>query len=139
MKVKFSVYFDFRFLCSVVFVLNFTTFCSNNNGLFHYVLLEIFHISNFYFEMFFFKQKAIFLLLHYVHWNTDDIVEDSVLTWSINCNMFVLPLTDFVTRDVTNIQTDRLKMFTERKTDHRCICEVSSSSTRWDKTKFSEI
>jgi hypothetical protein len=73
-------------------------------------------------------------LLHYVHRNTDDIVQDSVLTWSINCNMFVLPLTDFVTRDVTNIQTDRLKMFTERKTDHRCICKVSSSSTmRQDK------
>ncbi len=57
MKVKFSVYFDFRFLCSVVFVLNLqnvTIFCSNNNGLFHYLLLEIFHISNFYFEMFFF-------------------------------------------------------------------------------------
>jgi hypothetical protein len=56
-KVKFSVYFDFRFLCSVVFVLNLqnvTIFCSNNNGLFHYLLLEIFHISNFYFEMFFF-------------------------------------------------------------------------------------
>ena len=63
MKVKFSLCFDFRYLCSVVFVLILqivTSFCSNNNGLFHYLLLEIFHISNFYFEIFFLNRRQIF-------------------------------------------------------------------------------